>query len=116
MPLRTLVTGAVGVVGRVLKAGFHDLPVTFSRRTQLDVNDREALRRAMQAHDQVVHLASPLRGERWSKEALSASVRMAGEVLDAARDPDSVVSSCDLVCSARGIADGECFGFAGSGN
>lgn len=109
MPPRTLVTGANGVIGRVLRRGLSDLPLTFTDHSQLDVSDPGALLRAIEGHQQVFHLASPVRGPAWAGEALMASVRMASAVLEAARTagvkrlviPSSVLATSNAQLEGR---------------
>lgn len=106
---RTLVTGGNGVVGRVLRRGLDGLPLTFTDHSQLDVSDPEGLRRALFGHDQVLHLASPVRGPAWAGEALMASVRMASAVLGAAQTagvkrlviPSSVLATSNVQLEGR---------------
>ena len=86
MQSRTLVTGANGLVGLVLRRRLAGLAVTFTDRSRLDVTDLASLRKAMEGHDQVVHLASPRRRPGWTQEDLDTSVRMAKDVLDVARE------------------------------
>ena len=86
MQSRTLVTGGNGLVGRVLRRGLEGLPVTFPDRSQLDVSDPVALRRALAGHEQVIHLASPRRRPGWTQEDLDATLRMTSDVLDAAAE------------------------------
>lgn len=118
MQSRTLVTGANGLVGRVLRRGLAGLPVTFTDRARLDVSDPVALRRELPGHEQVVHLASPRRRPQWTQEDLDASLRMAGDVLHAAAAagvkrvvlPSSVLatSSAQLRGTTKaGVADAE---------
>ena len=72
-------------MGRALRNRLDGIPVTWSDRSQLDVDDVDALRRGLGGYDQVVHLASPLRRPGWTSDDLEASVRITGRVLDAAR-------------------------------
>lgn len=85
VPSKTLITGSQGLVGRALRNRLDGLPVTWSDRSQLDVNDLDALRRGFFDYDQVVHLASPLRRPGWTSGDMEASGRMTRQVLDAAR-------------------------------
>ncbi len=78
-------TGSRGLVGRALRNRLDGIPVTWSDRSQLDVDDMDALRRGVGGYDQVVHLASPLRRPGWTSGDLEASLRITGQVLDAAR-------------------------------
>ncbi len=85
--------------------------MTWSDRSQLDVDDVDALRRGLRGYEQVVHLASPLRRPGWTSGDMETSVRITRHMLDAARSegvkrvilPSSVLatSRAQLVGAAR---------------
>ena len=72
-------------MGRALRNRLDGIPMTWSDRSQLDVDDAEALPRGLGGYDQVVHLASPRRRPGWTGIDMEASVRIASRLLDAAR-------------------------------
>lgn len=105
-------------MGRALRNRLDGIPLTWSDRSQLDVDDPAALRLGLAGFDQVVHLASPLRRPGWTTGDLEASLRITGRVLEAARGagvrrivlPSSILatSRAQLVGASRvGIQDAQ---------
>ncbi|MEO8361629.1 MAG: NAD(P)-dependent oxidoreductase [Vicinamibacteria bacterium] len=86
MNLRTLVTGANGRVGRVLRKRLAGSGLTFASHAELDVEDPQSLRAALIGHQQIVHLATPIRANVGTREVFRKSVDMVGRILEAARD------------------------------
>jgi len=84
--------------------------LTLTDRNELDAYDRDALIRAMADHDQVIHLALPLRGRRgfWTDEECAASVRMAKTVLEAGEAAG--VRRLLMPSSVRATSDEQLFG------
>jgi len=81
MPSRTLVTGANGRVGLVLRRGLSGLPITFTDRSMLDLGNVEALRRALDGYEQLIQLASPRPRPDWAETDFAPSLRMTSDVL-----------------------------------
>jgi nucleoside-diphosphate-sugar epimerase len=105
-------------VGRALRNRLDGIPLTWSDRSQLDVEDLDALHLGLGGYEQIVHLASPLRRPGWTSGDMETAVRIAGQVLDAARSagvrrvvlPSSILatSRAQLVGTTRvGIQDSQ---------
>lgn len=78
-----LVTGADGVIGRVLRARFAGQGITFTDRDTLDVSSRFGLAGHLLGYKTVVHLATTLRAPIVDAARAVASLRLARNVVQA---------------------------------
>ena len=81
---KTLVTGANGRIGRVLRERLTAPAISFTSRADLDVANSVALVAALAGYEQIVHLATPIKGLQVTKAVMDASVDMVDGVLQAA--------------------------------
>lgn len=83
--MRTLVTGGFGVVGKVLRPSLAGLDTIFATHRELDLLRADETRNRIAGYEQVVHLASPLRGRTEPADAIRDSIAMTRNLFDAVR-------------------------------